>query len=387
MQAVILAGGKGTHLSPLTSNMPKPMVSLFDKPAVEHIVELLKRHKIHDIVITLAYKPEPVIDYFGDGSRWGVDIQYSLEDVPKGTAGGLRAIQPALNSTFLVIPGDAVTDLDLTSALRFHRKRSAIATMLCYEAHDPSQLAIVDTAADGRITRFFGQPGRRETFTNKVNTGIYILEPEALSSIPYDARYDLGRDLFPRLLQNQEPVYACRTEGYWSDIGNLAQYRNVHFDALMNKVELSLTGSQITDGVWLGQNVKIHDSVKLTSPVYVGKGTRIEAEATLGRFAVIGDMSLIGPKASITHSVLGARTAVGSNAQVYGCVIGTGFKLCSEHHINDEIVIRDASDMEARAGIDSQYLSPATSVARAISWSGLELARLASRESAQQLAL
>ncbi len=133
--------------------------------------------------------------------------------------------------------------------------------------------------------------------------------------------------------------------------------------------------------------MKIHDSVKLTSPVYVGKGTRIEAEATLGRFAVIGDMSLIGPKASITHSVLGARTAVGSNAQVYGCVIGTGFKLCSEHHINDEIVIRDASDMEARAGIDSQYLSPATSVARAISWSGLELARLASRESAQQLAL
>jgi len=386
MQAVILAGGRGKRLHPLTSKTPKSMVDLFDKPALEHTIELLKRHEIRDIVVTLHYKAEQIINYFGGGSKWGVNIQYSLEDIPKGTAGGLRRIQPVLNRTFLAIAGDAVTDFDLTSAVEFHRKRSAIATILLYEADDPSQFGIVQAAKDGKITRFFQKPRASEVVTNMADTGIYVLEPEVLSSIPYDAVYDLGRDLFPRLLQNEEPFYACRTEGYWCDMSNLAQYRNVHFDALTGKVNLNLPGSEIADGVWLGRDAEIHPSLKLMSPVYLGSGVRIEKDVSVGRFAVIGDMSVVGQKARITHSVLGSRTIVGKNARVYGSLVGTGCKLSDGRELADEIILHDGSDTGLRAEINSEHLMPMATTEQTIAWSGLELLRLAHQESAQQLA-
>lgn len=184
----------------------------------------------------------------------------------------MRRIQPVLNDTFLVISGDAVTDFDLTSAIEFHQKKSAIATMLLYEVTNPTQFGIVETAEDGKIKRFIEKPRPSEVFTNTVNTGIYVLEPEVLSSIPYDTFFDFSKDLFPRLLQNQEPFYAFRAEGYWCDIGNLAQYRNVHFDALIGKVKLNLSANQVANGIWLGAKSDIHPSVKLSGPAMWAMG-------------------------------------------------------------------------------------------------------------------
>ncbi|MDI6829396.1 MAG: NDP-sugar synthase [Armatimonadota bacterium] len=381
MQAVILAGGKGTRLHPLTSTTPKPMVNLFNKPVLEHTIELLKRHDIRDIVITLAYKPEQIIDYFGGGSRWGVNIQYSLEDTPMGTAGGLRRIQPVLNDTFLVISGDAVTDFDLTSAIEFHQKKSAIATMLLYEVTNPTQFGIVETAEDGKIKRFIEKPRSSEVFTNTVNTGIYVLEPEVLSSIPYDTFFDFSKDLFPRLLQNQEPFYAFRAEGYWCDIGNLAQYRNVHFDALIGKVKLNLSANQVANGIWLGAKSDIHPSVKLSGPCYVGNGTVVRRDASLGRFAVICDLSLVDEKAHITHSILSPKTTVGRNAKVFGSVLGPGFNLPEGRHMDDEIVVHDGTDAILRAEINSELLSPHVTEEIALTWSGLDIAKLMAQDS------
>lgn len=316
MQAVILAGGKGTRLYPLTSRVPKPMVNFFNKPVLEHTIELLKRHDIRDIVITLAYKAEQIIDHFGGGSKWGVHIQYALEDTPMGTAGGLRRMQPLLNDTFLIISGDAVTDFDLKAAVGFHKHKSAIATMLLYEVDDPSQFGIVESDDDGKIRRFIEKPRPSEAFTNTINTGIYVLEPELISYIPYDTAYDFSKDIFPRLLQNQEPFYSYRSEGYWCDVGSLAQYRNVHFDALTGKVKLNLPANRVASGIWVGEDAEIHPSVHLKAPFYVGNGVKIGRGSSLGRYTVVSDMGVVQDSARVRHSILGKSVSIGRNAEV-----------------------------------------------------------------------
>ena len=387
MQAVILAGGKGTRLFPLTSRTPKPMVSLFNKPVLEHAVNLLKRHDVYDITITLAYRAEQIIDYFGGGSKWGVNIQYALEDTPMGTAGSLRRLQPMLNDTFLVLSGDAVTDFDLKAAIDFHRKKSAIATMLLYEADNPSQFGIVESDKRGKITRFIEKPRHSELFTNTINTGIYILEPSVISYVPYDMPYDFSRNLFPRLFENQEPFYAVRPEGYWCDVGSLAQYRNVHFDALTGKVKLNLPARRVANGIWVGDDVQIHPTVKLKAPFYVGNGVQMGRNSSLGRFSVIGDTSIVQDDAAVTHSVLGVGASIGRASQIYGSVLGSGIKIADGRHLSDEVLVSDGSSDGLRAEISSELMSQHSSVEHAFTWSGLEVARLAAQlTSTRQLA-
>ncbi len=386
MQAVILAGGKGTRLYPLTSRTPKPMVNLFNKPVIEHTIDLLKRHGIHDIIITAAYKADQIIDHFGGGSKWGVNIQYSLEDTPLGTAGGLRRMQPLLNDTFLIISGDAVTDFDLKAALDFHKTKSAIATMLLYEVDNPSQFGIVESAPDGKISHFIEKPSPSETFTNTINTGIYILEPEVISYIPYDTACDFSRNVFPRLLQNQEPFYSYRTEGYWCDVGSLAQYRNVHFDALTGRVKLNLSAPRVADGIYVGEDAEIHPSVKLKGPFYVGNGVQIGRGTSLGRFAVVGDTSLVSDGAHVTQSILGPGAVVGRDAQVFGSVVGSGYKIPDGRRIADEVMVHDAEGEHLQAEIASGLLSHTVSEEHLFTWSGLELARFAAERAARAVA-
>ena len=377
MQAVILAGGKGTRLYPLTSRVPKPMVNFFDKPVLEHAIELLKRHDIRDIIITLAYKADQIIDHFGGGSKWGVHIQYALEDTPMGTAGGLRRMQPLLKDTFVIISGDAVTDFDLKSAIDFHKTKSAIATMLLYEADDPSQFGIVESDQDGKIRRFVEKPKPSETFSKHINTGVYVLEPEVITYIPYDGPCDFSREVFPRLLQNDEPFYSIRTEGYWCDIGSLAQYRNVHFDALTGRLKLNLPASEVACGIWIGEDADIHPTVKLKAPFYVGNGVKIGRGTSVGRFTVLSDMGVVDDGARVTHSILGEGVSIGKDAEVYGSVIGSGCRLPDGRQLADEVVVHDGSGNHLRADIASELLSRQPLDEHEFTWSGLELARFA----------
>jgi mannose-1-phosphate guanylyltransferase/phosphomannomutase len=362
------------------------MVRLFGKPVLEHTIDLLKRHGIRDIIITAAYKADQIISYFGSGLKWGVNIQYFLEDVPKGTAGGLRTIQPVLKDTFIIVSGDAVTDFDLRMALDYHESKSAVATMLLYETEDPSRFGIVECCGDGRIQRFLEKPKPHETFTSTINTGIYVLEPEVISYIPCDAAYDFSRDVFPRMLQNREPFYALRTEGYWCDMGSLSQYRNVHFDALNGRVRLNLPTTRVTDGIWIGEDADIHPSVRLRSPLYVGSGTHVRKNASLGRFAVVGDMAVVDEEAKVTHSVMGAAASVGREAHIYGSVLGTGFSLPDGHQLQDEVVVHDGSGLSLRAEIDQRLVSQHTTEEHTFTWSGLELKRLVSEVTSIQAA-
>lgn len=360
------------------------MVKLFGKPVIEHTIDLLKKHGVRDIVITVAYKAEQIMEHFGSGAKWGVNIQYSIESTPRGTAGGLRTIQPIINDTFLIISGDAVTDLDLTSALEFHRRKSALATLLTYEVNDPSAFGVVDSSTDGLIRRFQEKPKRSEAYSNNVNTGIYIFEPEVISYIPYDSVFDFAKGVFPRLLQNSEPFYSYRADGYWCDMGNLSQFRNVHFDALTGKVRLDIEATQIAEGIWVGRDAEIHPTVKLTSPLYIGSQARLQKRTTLGRFAVVGDRTIVDEGARIRHSILGSASLIGRNASVYGSIIAGGYKLTEGRQISDEVIVPDGSAAGLRADIDSEMLIHSSIDSQMFTWSAIQAATTVARYTSSQ---
>ncbi|MBC9785744.1 nucleotidyltransferase family protein [Heliobacterium chlorum] len=229
MKAVIMAGGLGTRLRPLTDNMPKPMVPIHGRPAMEYAVMLLKCHGITDIAVTLCYQPKIIMNYFGDGSRFGVRFEYFVEKEPLGTAGSVKQAQDYLDESFLVISGDGITDIHLGKIIHFHQKKQALATMALTWVDNPTQFGIVVTDENGRICRFIEKPKPEQVFTNTINTGIYVLEPEIFTYMP-EGFFDFSKQLFPLLLDKDLPFYGVHSRGYWKDIGTIEQYNQVHID-------------------------------------------------------------------------------------------------------------------------------------------------------------
>ncbi|HEV2713596.1 MAG TPA: nucleotidyltransferase family protein [Gaiellaceae bacterium] len=250
MKAVVMAGGEGTRLRPLTSNQPKPMVSIVGKPCMEHIIELARGHGFEDVIVTVAFLPQAIRSYFGDGSSLGINIEYSVEESPLGTAGSVRLASGLLDDTFLVISGDALCDFDLAKLVEFHRERGAAATIALKRVENPLEFGIVVTDSDGRVERFLEKPSWSQVFSDTINTGVYVLEPGVLKHVPTDRAYDFSKELFPLLLEMGRPLYGFITEGYWQDIGNLAQYRQANFDALDGNVNLQIPGVRLRGNVW-----------------------------------------------------------------------------------------------------------------------------------------
>jgi mannose-1-phosphate guanylyltransferase/phosphomannomutase len=322
MKAVIMAGGSGTRLRPLTCNLPKPMVPVAGKPMSEHIVNLLKKHGFDDIVFTLHYLPDAIRDYFGDGSDFGCKISYSVEEgKPLGTAGCVKAIQDHLDSTFIVISGDSLTDMDLGKALEFHKEKKSKATLVLKRVENPLEYGVVITDNEGRIQRFVEKPGASEIFSDTVNTGTYILEPEVMLYVVMGREQDFSNDLFPLLLLRNEPMYGYVADGYWCDIGNLAVYRQAHRDVLDGLVNINIDLPQIEPGVFVGHGSQIDASVQLEGPVMIGKNCRIGRETVISKYSVIGDNVVIQEKASLKQPVIWSNAYVGSNAQLRACVI------------------------------------------------------------------
>ena len=339
MQAVILAGGKGTRLHTPTTTVPKPMLPLFDCPVMEHTIRLLAKQGIKDIIVTVSGSNRDIITYFGDGSRWNVNIRYSVETEPMGTAGSVKTIQGMVSKAFIVIPGDCVTDFDLNNALHQHKSASAIASILLYEDADPTEFGVPTLDTNGKLTKFIEKPRAREVVSNTISTGIYILEPEVLSCIPYGHEFDFARELFPRMLNNQEPVYGFSLPGYWCDISNPIKYRNVHSDALTERVKLELPATHIGEGIWLGEGVIIDSSVELTGPMFLGSGVSVMRNAIIGERTIIGADSHIGEGARITRSSIGSRSNIGSNITISDCIIGSDYTLADNETITDLIFL------------------------------------------------
>src|SRR3712207_2493117 len=240
MKAIIMAGGQGTRLRPLTSNQPKPMIRIANLPCMEHIVNLLAQHGITDIAVTLQFMPEEIQDYFGDGSDWGVNMRYSIEDAPAGTAGSVKMAERQLDlhgERLLIISGDALTDADLTQLVRFHEEKDAEVTMVLKSVENPLDFGIVIIGGDGRISRFLEKPAWGQVFSDTVNTGLYLVEPSVLDEIPEVGEYDFSKDLFPGLLDKGRPLYGFVTDAYWEDIGTLEQYASAQRDVLDGRSE------------------------------------------------------------------------------------------------------------------------------------------------------
>lgn len=319
-----MAGGEGTRLRPLSLGRPKPMTPLFDKPVMEHIVNLLKKHSITDICVTLQYMPQTVVDYFGDGSEFGVQISYFVEDEPLGTAGSVKNCMGHLGEEdFLVISGDAVCDLDLSAAIGFHKTRRSAATLLLYRHSAPLEYGLVLTDEEGRIQRFIEKPGWGEVLTNMVNTGIYVLTHEAMSLVPDGKPYDFGKDLFPQLLEQGKAMYGTTAEGYWCDMGDAAAYLQCVADALGGKVSLDLYAPKTAPGVW--SLSPIPANVELVPPCYIGPNVHL------------GEGSLVGP-----HTALGAGCTVGSHTLIQRSVLHSA-KVADRATLYGSILCREAS--------------------------------------------
>lgn len=329
MKAVIMAGGEGSRLRPLTCNRPKPMVPIANKPVMEHIIELLKKYGIKDIAVTLQYMPEIIKDYFGDGSEFGVNLKYFTEDVPLGTAGSVKNAEEFLDEPFIVISGDALTDINLKKALDFHREKGAIATLVLKKVECPIEYGVVVTDPVGRITRFLEKPSWGEVFSDTVNTGIYVLNPEILNYMNPNQMFDFSKDLFPILLKEQKPMFGFVTENYWCDIGDLDAYVYVHNDILDKKVDITLNAREIRQGVWVEDGAVVSKEANIKPPVLIGKNSVIKGGCTIGSYSVIGEANHILEGSSVKRSILWKGCVLKNNTQLRGSVI------CNKVRIND----------------------------------------------------
>ncbi len=342
MKAVIMAGGFGTRLRPLTNNIPKPIVPLVNKPVMEHIIDLLREQDIKDIVVILYHQPEIIETYFGDGSDFGVNISYVAAERDLGTAGSVRNAEEYLKDTFLIMSGDVLTDFDLNEVIDFHRKKGAMATVNLTRVEDPSAYGVVITDDDGRIRRFLEKPSWGEVFSDTVNTGIYILEPEVLKYVPPQENFDFSKDLYPILLENGDPLLGYVAGGYWKDIGDLIQYRRAHYDILEGKVKVvDIPGEEIRRGVWVGRGVDIDPTARIYPPAIVGDNVRIKEEAQINELTVIGANSIIGREASLSRSIIWNNVFIGDRAELRGCVIGRHCNIREGTSIDEGAAISD----------------------------------------------
>jgi mannose-1-phosphate guanylyltransferase / phosphomannomutase len=341
MKAVVMAGGEGTRLRPLTSNQPKPMVSIVGKPCMEHILELLREHGMSEVIVTVAFLPQAIRGYFGDGESLGLEIGYSVEESPLGTAGSVRLAAKQLDETFLVISGDALCDVDLSELVAFHKEHGAAVTIGLKSVDNPLEFGIVVTDDEGKIERFLEKPSWGQVFSDTINTGIYVLEPEVLKHVPSDRPFDFSKELFPYLLEMGRPLYGYVMDGYWQDIGNLDQFRQANFDALDEKVRLNIPGIRIRGNVWLGEGVEVSDLEQIEGPAYLGNYCRIAEGATVGEYSVLSNSVTLRERTRTTRSVIDASTHVGRSSLIEGAIVGRACDIRGHVRIHEGVAIGD----------------------------------------------
>ena len=351
MKAVVMAGGEGTRLRPLTSNQPKPMVPIVGKPCIEHIVELLRSHGMDEVVVTLAFMPQAIRSYFGDGESLGVNIEYSVEELPLGTAGSVRLASEKLDDTFLVISGDALCDVDLGALVDRHKETGAAVTIGLKSVDNPLEFGIVVTDDDGKVERFLEKPSWGQVFSDTINTGIYVLEPEVLTHVPADGPYDFSKELFPLLLEMGRPIYGHVMEGYWQDIGNLDQYRQANFDALDESVRLNIEGVRLRGNVWIGEGADIHDVEEIEGPAFIGNHCRITRDASIGPYTVLSNGVTLRERARTTRSVIDAATHVGRSALIEGAIVGRACDIRDHVRIQEGAAIGDEVTIGSESNI------------------------------------
>jgi mannose-1-phosphate guanylyltransferase len=338
MKAVILVGGEGTRLRPLTFNTTKAMVPVLNKPFLEHLLGYLKGYGITDIILAMSYLPHHIKDYFGNGVKTGVRLSYLIEEEALGTAGAVKNAEKYLDETFLMLNGDIITDLDITAVINFHRESQAVATIAVIPVDDPTAYGLIETDAGGRISCFLEKPGWEEVTTNMINAGIYVLEPDILARIPPKKKVSIERETFQQLLARQEAMYAYSSTAYWLDMGTPEKYLRLNHDLLLGKA-LSLFNA--TGGVQIDGGSQIDPSAKVEAPVLIGKGCVIGRGVKIKGPAVLGPECEIDEGASVEGAVLWNNVKVGPKAVLKNCIAASYSEVHKESEVPDNCVLGD----------------------------------------------
>ncbi len=328
MKAVIMAGGFGTRIQPLTCNIPKPMIPLANRPIMLHIVELLKKHAITDLVMLLYHQPDVIKNFFRDGADFGVKIEYVTPLQDMGTAGAVKCAEEFLNERFLVISGDLLTDFNLKKVMDFHVDHKAMVTITLTPVKDPLQFGVVVTDREKRITQFIEKPGWGEVISDTINTGIYVLEPEIFKFIPAGENFDFSQDLFPFLLENKYPLFGYPVKGYWRDIGNTDSYREAHYDIFRGKINIRIDEQKLD---FLGKDLRVGNDVKF------------EDLSTLDGTIILGENSQILGSARITDSVIGRNCTIEAGARLSRCVIWDNVYIRKGAKLVDSVICNNVS--------------------------------------------
>src|SRR6266576_2297506 len=353
MKAVVMAGGEGSRLRPLTSNMPKPLVPVAGRPIMEHILLHLRRHQLRDVVATVQYLGASIRNYFGDGSEQGVALSYSVEDSPLGTAGSVMLARQQLNEPFVVISGDSLTDIDLGAAARFHRERKAIATIVLKPVPNPLEYGVVVVDEGGAVQRFIEKPSWGEVISDLANTGIYILDPSVFDFFRPGEVTDWSGDVFPKLLKEGEHVYGWAAAGYWEDVGSHAAYMKANFDCMEGRVKVQLPGDRVGDSTWIHPDAEVFPGARVDGPALIGAGVKISN-------SIVWDHSYIGLNSRLRGAVV-CRSVTVKN----GCLLEEGSV------IGSDVTIGSGSTVNANVRIwPNKEVEPGAVVHESIIWAG-----------------
>jgi len=353
MQAVVMAGGEGSRLRPLTLNRPKPMVPIANRPVMGHIIELLKRHHINDITATLQYRADDIQNYFGDGANWDVALHYSVEPRPLGTAGSVKFAERFLSreEPFVIISGDALTDLNISEIVAFHKRVGAAVTITLYRVPNPLEYGVINVDADGRINRFLEKPSWGEVISDTVNTGIYVISPEILDLIEPGEQFDFSKDLFPLLMKQGAPLYGYVADGYWCDVGNIAEYFRATGDLLSRRVNVGEFGRDIGNEIYVEEDVEIAGDAKLFGPIFLGRGTRIKSGVAIQGPTVIRPFCIVDNRAHIDRSIIWRNVYIGEDVELRGAIIGKKCSLKPHAVVWEGAVLGDECTVGERAVI------------------------------------
>ena len=377
MKAVVMAGGEGSRLRPLTSQRPKPLVPVAGRSIMEHILLLLRGHQMREVVATIQYLGANIRNHFGDGSELGIDLSYSVEDTPLGTAGSVKLAQEQLKDTFVVISGDALTDIDLSAAVRFHQQRKAMVTIVLKPVPTPLEYGVVVADEDGRVRRFLEKPGWGEVISDLANTGIYVLEPEVFDYFQGAQVADWSGDVFPLLLKERQAVFGWVAEGYWEDVGSHSAYLKANFDCLEGRVKIDLPGREVSPGVWVAEDAEVAEEARIDGPALIGAGARIRPGAWINGPVVIGSHATVDTGAKVSNSILWDHAYIGQRSRLRGAVVCRAVTLKADTLVEEGAVVGDevvvGAGAQIKAGVriwPNKEVEPGADVTQSVIWAG-----------------
>jgi NDP-sugar pyrophosphorylase family protein len=345
MKAILLAGGKGTRLRPLTIHTPKPIVPIFDRPFLHYQLDLLKQvPEIDEVVLSLNYQPRRIEEIFGDGGDTGLGIRYVVEPAPLGTAGAVRYAGESLRESVVVFNGDVLTQVDLAAVIALHRTRNAKATIVLTPVENPSAYGLVETDAHGNIQRFLEKPKPDEITCNTINAGIYVLEPDTFDRIPKDTPWSIERSFFPSLIERSETFVAYVDRGYWIDIGTPEKYMQVHRDVMDGRYKLEPFASK-GSATWISPGARIEEAATIEGPCFLDDGVVVKAGARIGPYSVVGRQCHVEEHATVEQSIVWANTRISQEAVVRRSILGRHCHIGRSATLGEGVVLGDKSSV------------------------------------------